>query len=578
MIKKDYFIPRMFYKLLIPSVFSSLGFALADMADALVLGQRVGETGLAAISLCLPLFMLINIFMDGLGIGGSIHFSQKLGEGESKKAVDCFNRTWIGTLVVGLIIGLVVNLFPNGFLSLLGTNPEDGELYDACKDYMRIIAMGSPFLMLNIVFANFLRNDNNASLATTGFLIGNAVDIILNIVLVVFVGWGTKGAALSTVIGSVVALSLYMPGIIGKKAGVLKVKFTKPDMKETLYCFRTGFSASVQNLFQLGFLLTVNRMLMNISGEGGVAVFDVVYNVSFFIVYIYNGVVEASQPLVSTFSGENSEEDCKCVLGLSKKYGLGCGAVLTVLLFVFAKNVAGVFGITEELLPLAERAIRIYCIGFAFTGLNILYQGYYQSMENEKLAFFIALMRGFVILIPCVLIFASFGENLIWLMFPVPELVTLLLFYLFRKYCLKKKESFDRERILRLTIENESEDIGMLLNKSVDFCEKWDASESQKYSVTLVIEEICMSIIRNGMKDVPDGKIRITLLAMEDGDFVLNILDNAVVFNPFSLKSKKNENEKEFDIDEISMMMIKKKTKQFMHRRYNGFNSLVVRI
>ena len=143
---------------------------------------------------------------------------------------------------------------------------------------------------------------------------------------------------------------------------------------------------------------------------------------------------------------------------------------------------------------------------------------------------------------------------------------------------MKNEESFDPERILRLTVENESEDIGMLLNKSVDFCEKWNANESQKYSVTLVIEEICMSIIRNAMKDVPDGKIRITLLAMEDGDFVLNILDNAVVFNPFSFRTKRVEKEKEFDIDEISMMMIKKKAKQFMHRRYNGFNSLVVRI
>ncbi len=578
MLKKDYFIPRMFYKLLIPSVFSSLGFAFADIADALVLGQKIGATGLAAISLCLPLFMLINIFMDGLGIGGSVHFSQKLGEGDSEKAVECFNRTWINTLVIGLIIGLVVNLFPNGFLALLGTVPEDGVLFEACRDYMRIIAMGSPLLMLNIVFSNFLRNDNNAPLATKGFLIGNAVDIILNIVLVVFVGWGTKGAALSTVIGSVVALSLYMPGIIGKKAGVLKIKYTTPDMRETFHCFRTGFSTSVQNLFQLVFLLTVNRLLMNISGEGGVAVFDVVYNVSFFIVYIYNGVTEASQPLISTFSGENSEDDCKCVLRLSKKYGLGCGAVLTILMFIFAQDVSVLFGITDELMPLAAHAIRIYCTGFAFTGLNILNQGYYQSKENARLAFFIALMRGFVILMPCVLIFASFGEELIWFMFPVPELVTLLLFYVFKKHSLKNEASFDTERILRLTVENESEDIGMLLNKSVDFCEKWNAKESQKYSATLVIEEICMSIIRNAMKDVSDGKIRITLLAMEDGDFVLNILDNAVVFNPFSFRTKRLENEKDFDIDEISMMMIKKKTKQFMHRRYNGFNSLVVRI
>ena len=110
--KKDYFIPKMFYKLLIPSVCSSFGFALADMVDALVLGQRIGETGLAAISLCLPLFMLINIFMDSLGIGGSVYFSQKLGEGNTEKAVDCFNRIWISVLFLGLCIGIFVNCFP----------------------------------------------------------------------------------------------------------------------------------------------------------------------------------------------------------------------------------------------------------------------------------------------------------------------------------------------------------------------------------------------------------------------------------------------------------------------------------
>lgn len=68
----------MFDRLLVPSVISSLGFALADMADALVVGQKLGETGLAAISLCLSLLMPINLFMDALGIGGSIRFSHRM--------------------------------------------------------------------------------------------------------------------------------------------------------------------------------------------------------------------------------------------------------------------------------------------------------------------------------------------------------------------------------------------------------------------------------------------------------------------------------------------------------------------
>ena len=43
--KKDYFVSKMFYKMLIPSVLSSVGYAFSDMADALVVGRRMGETG-----------------------------------------------------------------------------------------------------------------------------------------------------------------------------------------------------------------------------------------------------------------------------------------------------------------------------------------------------------------------------------------------------------------------------------------------------------------------------------------------------------------------------------------------------
>lgn len=187
--KKDYFIPKMFYRMLIPSICSSFGLALADMADAFAVGQKLGPTGLAAISLCLPVFMLINIFMDGFGLGGSIYFSQKLGEGNNNKAIDCFNRIWTAELAIGVLIALGINLFMPQCMELLGASFDDKELYKVCEEYLRIIAWGAPLLMLNVVFASFLRNDNNANLSTAGFIIGNAIDIMLNIILVVFLIW-----------------------------------------------------------------------------------------------------------------------------------------------------------------------------------------------------------------------------------------------------------------------------------------------------------------------------------------------------------------------------------------------------
>ena len=146
-----------------------------------------------------------------------------------------------------------------------------------------------------------------------------------------------------------------------------------------------------------------------------------------------------------------------------------------------------------------------------------------------------------------------------------------------RSFTVKKTE-YDQSRILRIMIDNSQDSIESALSQSRSFCESLGADTKQEFAVTLVIEEICMSIIRNAMKNMPGGKIRITLNALENGDFALNILDNAVEFNPFSFMTKKIKNENDFDIDEISMTMIKSKTKKFMYRKSSGFNSLSVRI
>ena len=71
---KDSFTGRMFRGLWIPAMLSSLGWALSDMADAVVVGQRLGAVGLAAISLILPVYMINCMFAHGLGLGGSVRY------------------------------------------------------------------------------------------------------------------------------------------------------------------------------------------------------------------------------------------------------------------------------------------------------------------------------------------------------------------------------------------------------------------------------------------------------------------------------------------------------------------------
>lgn len=575
--QKDYFISRMFHRLLIPSILSSLGFALADMMDAIVLGQRMGETGLAAINLCLPLFMLINAIMDGLGIGGCVYFSQKLGEGQVKEAVQCFNRIVATTVLLGIGMGLFSNLFLQQMLGVLGTTPQDGVLYDACSDYASIIMAGSPVLMLNVVLSGFLRNDNHERLASIGFFVGNMTDFSLNILLVLVLNFGTIGAAISTVTGSGIAILIYLYGIL-KKQHILSFQFLKINFSEVFSCWKIGFSTSVQHLFRLTFFLLVNRLLMKFSSEDGVAIFNVVYSASFIILYLYNGTAEASQPLISTFAGESSDEDVSITSTLSIKWGLLIGGVATVLVFLFAEAICKVFGLTGALLAPGAQALRIFCIGAELAGINILLGNYYQAREEALPAFLITSLRNFFVLIPCVLLLVQIDVKWIWWMYPITELLTFLLFLAGYRFFTSKRNRLNPERLLRLTIQQEDQ-VAQVLDTVSNFCEIWKADTRQGHFVTMAVEEITMAIFQKAMGVSVDGRIRITLIAQENGDFELHFIDNAAKFDPFSLKSARVKNFfEDLDINAVGMTIIRKKAKEFMYRQCQGFNSLMVRI
>lgn len=574
---KDRFTGKMFARLLAPAMVSSAGLAVADMADAIVVGQRMGATGLAAVSLALPVYMIINVFVHGLGIGGSVKYSRLLGEGKTKEASDSFNQILETALLISLCLALAGCLFLEPFLRMLGVSAQDGDVFLASREYVRTLLCGMPVLFLSYILNYYLRNDDHQKLASIGFTAGNLADFGMNVLFVLVFDFGAFGAALSTVLGQLLSVIIYLPGISVRKH-FLRIKPVGIRLKEAFSCFRTGFSTSVQYIWQMLFLLLVNHTLMYYSGENGVAVFDLVQNVSYLILYLYDGVVRAMQPLVSTYQGERNREGSRSIRRMGILYGTAAGLLSSAVLFLFPDVMCRVFGLAgADIMPLAARAIRVYCLGGIFGGLNILLEGYYQSCENERPAFWLATLRGAVILIPCTVLFAPFGIGMFWFLFPVTEILSLLVFVLMRKRN-QEQERFEDERVYGSTIEGNEEELGNLLGEVEQFCGRWNANRRQRYYMTMTVEEICLLIIRKGFEEQGGGYIQITLIALPDQEFELHIRDNAKIFNPFSLETDKVSEEGEYDMDAMGMLVIKQKAKQFFYRQYQGFNSLIVRV
>lgn len=572
----DKFTGKMFGRLLAPSIASALGLAVADMADAVVIGQRMGATGLAAVSISLPVFMVINVLVHGLGIGGSVKYSRYLGEGKEDEAASGFNQILEAAVCVSVLLAILGNVFLEPLLAVLGVTREDGRLFAASSEYVRIIVTGMPVLFVSYILNYYLRNDDNQKLASVGFTVSNLSDVLMNILFVLILGKGAAGAAMATVLGQALAILLYLPGVTAKR-NVLRITPVKIHIREVWECFRTGFSTSVQYIWQLIFLLLMNHTLMHYSGEAGVAVFDIVQNVSYLVLYLYDGTAKAMQPLISTYCGEKNEEGLRTIKKLGLRGGAAAGLTAAGILCIFPGIMCRIFGITEPgMVQLGNAAIRIYCLGTLFGGANLILEGFYQSCEDEKPAFLMATLRGAAVLIPCTLVFAPMGLDVFWFLFPATEILSLLIFQLWIRR--RKKSAFDQKRIYRKTIENRNEDMGEMLREVEVFCETWEASMKQTYFVTMTVEEICSLIIAKAFGSGNKGYIEITLIALEGSEFELHIRDNASIFNPFSLETERVSQEGDYDMDAMGMLVIRQKAKQFYYRQYQGFNSLIVRI
>lgn len=579
---KDLFTPRMFHRMLVPSLLSAVGLAFSDMADAVVVGQRMGTTGLAAISLCLPFYMIVNVLIHGLGIGGSARYSRLLGEGKPKEAVDCFNRIMRTGVVLGLFLALTVNLSADTVLKCFGAAITDPGVYAASRSYLRIIASGAPLFFITYQMQYFLRSDGSERLAGIGFILGSAADVSASLLFVLCFDWGIRGAAWATLFGLAVSDVSYLPGVLRRDRREKNLlRFSCPPFcaEEVFACFKSGAATSAQYLFQMVFLLLANNILVRMAKEEGVAVFDMVQNASYLILYLYEGTARAMQPLLCTFYGERNAQSIRRTFLSGCRSGLIAGGLAAAAVSIFPGFLCRLFGMDSvTLVDTGSLALRLFGLGSFFAGVNLLLETYYQSVEEEGSAFLIAFLRGCAVLLPCTVLFSFTSLRGFFWLYPACESISLLGFLLWRHRRGKRTLSFDEKRVFSANIQGENGDVAGLTEEAGRFCRQWGGQPRQVYFVSMAVEETCMAIVAKNRHRAGNVALQVTLIALPESGFELHIRDNTEIFNPFSLESARAGEKQGFDMDALGVMIVKQQAKDYFYRHYQGFNSLVVRI
>ena len=576
----DIFATRIFRSKFFPSLLSCFGAGIANVADALMLGISLGEQGLAAVSLVTPVYLLYNVLALGIATGGSVYYAKFMGEGRQEKAVQHFSEVALFQLTLGILTGLLGVLFLPQILLGLGASPKDAALYTMAHDYAEILFLSAPLFFLQGLLLAFVRSDGGAKTASIAFLAGSCLDFVLNVLFVLKLGMGARGAALSTVLGVALGALCCLPYLFSGKT-LLKLHRTKPRRDTLQKSFSLGFSLSVQDVLNFFLFIIINHLLLRLGGAAGVAVFDVTLNVSFVVTSVYAALGETMLPMVATFSGEKNMGAIHTTLRLSLRAGfLGCMIVSFLLLFL-AGPICALFGIRAATTELyGAFAVRMYVLSALLAGPASVYAFYFQALEQKKKVLLICVLRGFATYVPMAFLCGwLFGIEKIWLMYPLTEAITLLLLFCLGTFRPKALSRQEQDGMATWLIDGEQEMSG-LLEQADAFITRFCSSPRLRMKLQSLTEEICSTIFEKGFPPSAEHRyIQVTLLAMEDGSFRLHIRDNAPDFNLFALHAHKMSSVEDTDaLENLAVMLIKKNTREHFYHRSQGFNTLVVTV
>ena len=167
-------------------------FAIVDIFFV----AKLGQNAIAAVGLTESVVSLIYGVAIGLSISATAMVARRIGEKDHEGASKATAQVLLLSIFIVLIISFIGSYYSEEILGLMGASAEviaEGAIYT------RIMFGGSISIILLFLINGIFRGAGNASMAMRSLWIASIINIILDPILIHYMG--IKGAAIATVIG-----------------------------------------------------------------------------------------------------------------------------------------------------------------------------------------------------------------------------------------------------------------------------------------------------------------------------------------------------------------------------------------
>lgn len=361
-----------------PSIIESFFVAFAGLIDSLMVSS-LGSYAVAAVGLTTqPKFMGLALFF-ATNVAVSALVARRRGEQKQEEANRILSTVLVFIIVAAILISVLSVALAGPIISLCGSN---AETHDSAVAYFRIVMGGMIFNCIQMGINSAQRGAGNTRITMRTNVTSNTVNIIFNYLLINghlgFPALGVQGAALATVLGTVVAcimsiLSIRkpdgfisLPYIISHRIGPAFTCFT--------HLIRVGYSVFFEQiLMRIGFMLTA--VMAADQGTAAMAAHQVGMNIMGLSFSFGDGLQAAAVALIGRSLGAGDEKLAKEYGSICRMFGIIISVCLVLIYFFGARPFMSLYFEEENIISIGVGIMRVIIFVVVFQISQVVYMG-----------------------------------------------------------------------------------------------------------------------------------------------------------------------------------------------------------
>lgn len=412
------------FKFSAPATVGMVVGALYNIIDTIFVGKGVGSIAIAALSIVLPMQLIMLGIGTMLGIGSASIISRALGRNRKDIARNAYGNAIVINLLISAVCMVLIYIFMDKFLIFFGAS---SSVLPYAKDYAYITVAGFILLSFAINSNSCIRAEGSPRAAMYAMGIGALINIILDPIFIFVLGMGIKGAAIATIISQCISVAYVIFYIFFGKS-VFKINISVLKIRSSLVreILSLGFPSFIRSTMASFIILIFNRLLLFYGGDLYIAIMGIGLRLLSLIQMPLIGITQGFSTIVSFNYGARLYPRIKKVLEIAIIWTIIIAGAGFLIMMIFPRFVITLFSNDSELINEGISILRIVILFLPFIGIQMLGGGLFQAIGKAVPALVLTISRQVLFLVPAAFLLPLlFGLNGVWMAVPVSDFLSI---------------------------------------------------------------------------------------------------------------------------------------------------------